>query len=67
MSGAIAVISFGVLLAGYGALMRFATRGQTELSPYASAALGFARIVIPLGFVIAALGVVILAVALAAG
>jgi hypothetical protein len=58
VTGAIVVTLAGLFLAGYGGMMRFATRGQKVLSGYASTGLQVARIIIPIGAAIAGVGVV---------
>lgn len=67
MSGAVAIICFGLFLAAYGAMVRFATRGQKDLSAYASMGLRVARVVVPLGMIIFVLGLAVLGLAVFAG
>jgi hypothetical protein len=56
MSGAIALLGFGLFFAACAAMVRFAARGQKELSGYASTGLRVARVIVPLGVAIAVFG-----------
>lgn len=47
---------FGLIMAGYGWAFRFVTRDRAELSDYAATGLTLARLLIPVGLILAGMG-----------